>query len=109
MADVRVVVFSDYVCPWCYIGQTRVNKLQEEFGADVEWWPFQLRSDTPLEGQPREPRPGASRTQLMAQEEGLEMVQPAIQANSKLAQEATEWARAQGKGNEFHHAMFEAY
>ncbi|MSP79163.1 MAG: DsbA family oxidoreductase [Dehalococcoidia bacterium] len=109
MADVRLIVFSDYICPWCYVGQARVQQLQKEFNAEVEWWPYELHPGLPAEGKPREPRPGASRTQLMAQEEGLEMVQPAIQANSKLAQEATEWARAQSKGNEFHHAVFEAY
>ena len=28
-------VFSDYVCPWCYLGSARVTRLQEDWDIDV--------------------------------------------------------------------------
>jgi len=43
----RVVldVWSDYLCPWCNVAATRLHKLEEEFGAEVElrWRSFLLR------------------------------------------------------------------
>lgn len=42
---VRLVVWSDYLCPWCYLGFARVRRLEEEFGdaLQVEWRAFLLR------------------------------------------------------------------
>jgi len=28
-------VFSDYVCPWCYLGDSRVKKLKQNFDIKV--------------------------------------------------------------------------
>ena len=42
---VRLVVWSDYLCPWCFLGSTRIRRLEDEF-ADalrVEWRAFLLR------------------------------------------------------------------
>lgn len=41
----RLIVYSDYLCPWCYLGATRLQRVQEEFGArvQVEWRSFLLR------------------------------------------------------------------
>lgn len=40
---------------------------------------------------------------------GVNMVLPPVQPRSRLAHEATHWARAQGKGEEFHTRVFEAF
>ena len=44
-APVRLIVWSDYLCPWCHLGAARVHRLEEEFGdaLDVEWRAFLLR------------------------------------------------------------------
>jgi len=44
-APVRLVVWSDYLCPWCHLGTRRVRRLEEEFGdaLAVEWRAFLLR------------------------------------------------------------------
>ena len=44
-APVRLVVWSDYLCPWCYVAATRLHRLQEEAGDRValEWRSFLLR------------------------------------------------------------------
>src|SRR3954463_6800526 len=46
---VNVEIFSDVVCPWCYLGQARFRKAVEEFGGEVAvvWKPFQLSPETP--------------------------------------------------------------
>jgi predicted DsbA family dithiol-disulfide isomerase len=41
---VNVEIFSDVVCPWCYLGRARFRTAAEAFGGDavVTWRPFQL-------------------------------------------------------------------
>jgi predicted DsbA family dithiol-disulfide isomerase len=44
-AAVHLVVWSDYLCPWCHLGSARIRRLEAEF-ADalrVEWRAFLLR------------------------------------------------------------------
>jgi predicted DsbA family dithiol-disulfide isomerase len=47
-----VDVFSDVICPWCYIGKRRVERaiaaLDEQ--VTVRWLPFQLNPTMPKEG-----------------------------------------------------------
>ncbi len=42
---VDLVVWSDYLCPWCHLGTSRVRRIEEEFGdaVRVEWRAFLLR------------------------------------------------------------------
>jgi len=47
---ITVEVFTDFVCPWCYLCTPRVEKLSKNFGVDVQWVYFPLHPDTPAEG-----------------------------------------------------------
>src|SRR5882672_5018991 len=40
-----LVVWTDYLCPWCHLGTRRVRRIEEEFGdaVRVEWRAFLLR------------------------------------------------------------------
>lgn len=42
---VRLSVFSDFLCPWCFNGAVRLEKIAEEFGDScaIEWKSFLLR------------------------------------------------------------------
>ena len=51
-------VFSDVVCPWCYIGERRLARGLElararhpGLAVDLRWRPYQLRPDMPPEGE----------------------------------------------------------
>lgn len=50
----RVEVWSDVVCPWCYIGEHRFAQAIERSGIEVEvaWRAFQLDPGAPAEPQP---------------------------------------------------------
>jgi predicted DsbA family dithiol-disulfide isomerase len=58
---VRLEVFSDYTCPWCYIGLARLEKalarLPETLVVDVEWRPFEIHPGVPIQGMPVEDLP----------------------------------------------------
>jgi predicted DsbA family dithiol-disulfide isomerase len=51
-------IFSDPVCPWCYIGKTHLDRaleLRADHPFIVAWHPFQLHPDMPLGGVPLVP------------------------------------------------------
>jgi predicted DsbA family dithiol-disulfide isomerase len=54
--EITVDVVSDVVCPWCFIGQKRLDKAiaaAEEIQVHVRWRPFQLDPTIPPQGKDR--------------------------------------------------------
>ncbi len=43
----RLTVYSDYVCPFCYLGKASLERYRErrEAPLEIEWHPFDLRRD----------------------------------------------------------------
>src|SRR5437868_5631836 len=84
------VAYSDYVCPWCYIGHLRIERLRHEFPIDVRWWPFELHPETPRSGAQLEGRLGgeararAYRENIatLAADDGVRISMPPLIANS---------------------------
>jgi len=117
MRRLTIIAYSDYVCPWCYIGLRRVERLQREFPVDVEWRPFELHPETPRTGADLRGRLGnAERVRAyagniinLARESGMDMRMPVVVANSHLALEAAEFAREHGGFDAYHRALFHAY
>ena len=49
----KIKVFADTICGWCFIGQTRLNNALKNFSKtkfEIEHVPFQLNPDMPEEG-----------------------------------------------------------
>jgi predicted DsbA family dithiol-disulfide isomerase len=48
---VKIEIWADVVCPWCYIGKRRLERALGEFEhpgeVDITWRSFQLNFDTP--------------------------------------------------------------
>jgi predicted DsbA family dithiol-disulfide isomerase len=52
-AQMRIDVYSDTVCPWCFLAKRRFELALEErpqYEARVAWRPFELNPDMPWEG-----------------------------------------------------------
>ena len=51
----KIDIVSDVVCPWCTVGYKRLEKAIIELGVEdqveIEWQPFQLNPQMPVEGQ----------------------------------------------------------
>ena len=50
---IRLDIFSDPVCPWCYLGKANLDRALEaapDHPFQIEWHPFQLNPDMPPEG-----------------------------------------------------------
>lgn len=49
----RIDVYFDTICPWCYIGKRRLERtlaVRPVDGLSVHWRPYQLNPDMPREG-----------------------------------------------------------
>jgi predicted DsbA family dithiol-disulfide isomerase len=57
MNTMKIEIFSDLICPWCYIGKRRMQAglklLGKGFAPKIVWRPFQLNPDMPIEGMNR--------------------------------------------------------
>jgi len=51
----HIEVYSDVVCPWCYVGKRRLERALASCNADAQviWRPFQLNPTMPKEGMDR--------------------------------------------------------
>ena len=90
--------------------------MQEEYDVVVEWLPFELHPEVPPEGMPvpqyikqSAQRGTHERLRQMAQESGRNIVFSDRWANSRRALEASEYAREQGRHEEFHRIVFRKY
>lgn len=56
MARVRLVAWSDYLCPWCFNAAVRLRRLEEEMAGEVEiaWRSYLLRPDPSSRRSPEE-------------------------------------------------------
>jgi len=56
---ISITVYSDVICPWCYLGKRRLEAALAEVGPSVtghmsfSWRPFELNPNMPAEGMER--------------------------------------------------------
>ena len=123
---IRLDIFSDPVCPWCFIGKhnlfTALSGVDEELFS-IEWHPFQLNPNMPEGGMDRREyletkfggKEGAIQAFLPIVEHatatGLTINFEAITQtpNTLKAQCLINWAKLEGCQNELIQALFEAY
>jgi predicted DsbA family dithiol-disulfide isomerase len=117
----KIVMFSDYICPFCYIGFETVRRLKPEFNFDLEWRGFQIHPDWPADGLPTEHARGTGandsdsrralweRISAMAEAVGFSMRPPAVLTNSRAALAATEFARESGRDEALEERIYRAY
>jgi predicted DsbA family dithiol-disulfide isomerase len=114
-----LVMFSDFICPFCYIGFETARRLKPEFGFALEWKGFQIHPEWPSSGmaaaeyrqgiEPETRRMMWARIASLGETVGLEMKSPELLANSRLALEAAEFAKECGKAEMFEERIFRAY
>jgi predicted DsbA family dithiol-disulfide isomerase len=111
-------VFTDYVCPWCYLGDHRVKKLKQDYDITVRLVHFPLHPETPAEGRtllelfgrgPEDIKAKNTRMKGLMEAEGLPYSERSHTYNSRLAQEIGTWAETRSGGTAIHDKFFEAY
>jgi predicted DsbA family dithiol-disulfide isomerase len=46
----EVIVYCDYICPYCYIVTRPIEALAREFDIDVEWKRIEIHPEIPPQG-----------------------------------------------------------
>ena len=123
---VKLDIMSDPICPWCYIGKTLLERALEAEGDHpfvIEWHPFQLNPDMPVEGMDRREyleRKFGGKDQAVkvyseilqhAEKAGLDLDFGAIKRtpNTLNAHRLIHWAGIEQKQNAAVNALFTAY
>ncbi len=123
---IKLDIFSDPICPWCYIGKTRLFQALEAHPShpfEIEWHPFQLNLGMPKGGMDRvaylEAKFGGQRGAAeayrpiveTAEAMGLKMNLADIPRtpNTLDAHRVIHWAGQEGRQTLFVQALFEAY
>jgi riboflavin biosynthesis pyrimidine reductase/predicted DsbA family dithiol-disulfide isomerase len=116
----KIPVAHDFSCRWCWVGLWQVRRLQREFGAEIEWRPYELYP----EGMPFDPptlpeeapanRPKTpTRFALLLAADGLKMPKvdrpPDIRTHD--AHEAVEYAKTESEeaADRLIEALYRAY
>jgi predicted DsbA family dithiol-disulfide isomerase len=114
MNKIKVIAYSDNICPFCTVGAKRLKKLQQELDFDVEWKAFEIHPETPKEGMKTanyfpnyDMKKMKNHIENFGKDVGMKL-DGDILANSKLSLAANEFAKEKGKFNEFHEAIFKA-
>lgn len=93
---VTLEVFTDFVCPWCYLSTPRIERLRSKFNLDIQWVYFPLHPETPREGLPLSELfrgrnfdidAAHARLKVLMDQEGLPFHERTHTFNSRLAQE----------------------
>ncbi len=114
---VKVIVYSDYICPFCHIGFHRLEELKKHFPLDVEVRPFELHPETPKEGLGYDELPfdpaylamALENVKQLAAEANIKFNVPSRMPNSRLAQSIAEFAKKKGMFDAYHALVFEKY
>jgi predicted DsbA family dithiol-disulfide isomerase len=124
---VEVEIWSDVVCPWCYIGKRRfeaaVSELADEVDVAVVFRPYQLdptaspgKSGPVLDayakkfGGPERAQELIDHVSSVAADSGIQFrMDRALRANTLLAHRLLWLARATGQQVELHERLLQAY
>jgi predicted DsbA family dithiol-disulfide isomerase len=127
MNALNIEIFSDLICPWCYIGRRRLEDGLKILGANelpnIIWRPFELNPDMPKAGLHRKAYRAAKfgsweRSQAMDREIaeigrtlGLEFNydRVLITPNTRAGHRLLWWARDKGLQDALADALFRAY
>ncbi len=56
-ASIQLDIYSDVICPWCYVGKARLDEALKTIGTalniQITWKPFELNPTMPSEGADR--------------------------------------------------------
>ena len=120
-----ISIFSDVICPWCYVGKRRLERALGEARPGevaIEWLPFELNPDMPPQGMPRAeyraqkfgPERAAvldAQMSAVGAEEGIRFAfdRQARTPNTRRAHMLIAHATAEGRGPEVVEALFRAY
>ncbi|GMR06084.1 MAG: DsbA family protein [Gammaproteobacteria bacterium] len=103
--QLRLTMFTDYICPFCYIGDLRLRQLWQDYDVLVNFRFIEIHPDTPVQGATvdtlnysEEKWQGMMDGLMeMAEEEGVELAPVRMLANSRRALLLAEAVKKEGR------------
>ena len=109
----KILLYYDYICPFCFLATERVLDLAREFDLEAKWFGVEIHPEYPAEGKRRrktERTVRISKTlESVAAEAGVKIKLPGFVTNSRLCLEGAEFAKQKNRFMEFHKACYAAY
>jgi len=111
---IKIKIYSDYICPFCYLGEAIIEKLKSRFDIEMEHIGIEIHPETPEEGVDLRGRIYGieemyENLRCIGKEYDLNFCDAKLLSNSKKALIVGEYARKVGKNQEFTHEVFKAY
>lgn len=109
----KILLYYDYICPFCFLATQRVLGLAKEFSLEAEWLGVEIHPEYTTEGKRRRKTERTLRVsetlENVAAEAGVEIKLPGFVTNSRLCLEGAEFAKEKNRFMEFHKACYAAY
>lgn len=111
---IKIQVWTDFVCPFCLLGESIIEKAIEGLNVELEWMPFELRPYPTPTLKPEDeylPRVWKASVYPMAERLGVPIQLPTVspQPYTRKAFLGLQYAKQQGKGNEYATAVMKAF
>jgi predicted DsbA family dithiol-disulfide isomerase len=119
LPELKITVYSDYICPFCYVGHHRLQRLRDNYDLKINWCFLEIHPETSAEGEPIDSLdyPSEQWQQMMAnleriaKEENIPLSKLAFITNSRDALLLSEAAKHCGRDIFYalHEKLFIAY
>lgn len=111
---IKIQVWTDFVCPFCLLGEAIIEKAIEGLEVEIEWMPFELRPYPTPTLKPEDeylPRVWKASVYPMAERLGVPIQLPTVspQPYTRKAFLGLQYAKQQGKGNEYTTDVMKAF
>lgn len=111
---VKIKVWTDFVCPFCLLGESIIEKAIEGLNVEIEWMPFELRPYPTPTLKPEDeylPRVWKASVYPMAERLGVPIKLPTVspQPYTRKAFLGLQYAKQEGKGNGYATAVMKAF
>ena len=119
LPEIKITVYSDYICPFCYVGHHRLQRLRDSYDLKINWCFLEIHPETSAEGEPVDSLDYPSETwqkmltnlEQVAREENIPLAKLSFITNSKDALLLSEASKQCGHDifYDLHEKLFSAY
>jgi predicted DsbA family dithiol-disulfide isomerase len=119
LPELKVTVFSDYICPFCYVGHHRLLRLADSYDLKINWCFLEIHPENSPAGEPVSSLDYPSEywntlmlnLERVAAEENIPLSEHLFTTNSKDALLLSEAAKSSGRAlfYKLHEALFAAF
>ena len=119
LPEIKITVYSDYICPFCYVGHHRLMRLKDEYDLKINWCFLEIHPENSAEGEPVTDLDYSSdfwdelmrNLKKVAKEENIPLADHTFTTNSKDAMLLAEACKQLGKETFYrlHEKLFTAF